>query len=931
MSTSSTPARWLAAREWFNVLCDLPVGDQAAQLDALAATDAALAEEVARLLEGDRATTGGLDDPLADRAHGLVAELVAGVGPELGQAPGPGDVIGPWRLVEPLGRGGMGEVFLVERADPLFQQVAALKLLRRGLDSDEVVRRFERERQILARLEHPAIARLLDGGIAPDGRPYLVMERIEGEPITEFCTRRELGVEARIRLVVACCEAVALAHRNLVVHRDLKPGNILVTPGGEVKLLDFGIAKLLDAGDEAGELTQPMLRLLTPRYAAPEQILGQPVTTSADVFALGVLLFELLVGRPPFARAGRSQHELAAVVERESAERPSAAVLASSAGGGDDRRLARKLSGDLDTILLMALRREPERRYASVLAFADDLRRYLDGKPVRARADSTAYRAAKFIARHRFGVAASAVALVLVLGGLTAAVWQANLAAREAARASLEARRAERVRQFLVSLFEMADPLRSGGTTVSAAALVDDGTRRIEHELASEPEVRADLLHAIARANAGLGRLEPAHSLAVRAIEEHQRLGEDGAAVAQARVTLGRVLLAQGKLDRAETELARALAMLEALGQGQTLVAADARSALANAWFERGEVARAAAAEREVLAIYERSLGPDHPETAVHMRNLGVLYEDLDRLADALEMYMRSQAILERHLGLEHPNVAMSYLALGVLRERLGEHVEAERLLRRSLGIRRHVLGPGHPATGQSLTNLGLFLLNRGKLEDAAAAYREVIAIFEAIDRQHFEVAKALNSLALIDLRRGRVEAAEAGFREVVARFRAQLGEGHAFTWLATANLGDALSQRGRHAEAEVLLTEAVTRLEALAGPNSDAVARVLGQLGSCLRRAGRPRAAVAAHERALDLVRGIVGAEHERSAAAALDLARTLAAAAGPGSQARARTLLVDAIRVLSAPPESPRLREAEDLLAALAGKPDPRRSVSR
>lgn len=937
-SDANPAARWAAARARFELLCDLPPGEQAARLDEIAASDAALAKEVAFLLAGDRKTADELDQQAAERAFGLVAELVADGDERPGRHLGSGDVIGCWRLLEPLGRGGMGEVFLVERADPLFRQVAALKLLKRGLDDDELVRRFERERQILARLEHPAIARLLDGGIAPDGRPYLVMERIEGEPITDYCARHEHGVEARVRLVIACCEAVALAHRNLVVHRDLKPGNILVTTSGDVKLLDFGIAKLLDAGDDACELTQPQLRLLTPRYAAPEQILGQPVTTAADVFSLGVLLFELLVGRPPFTRAGRSPHELVAAVGRETAERPSTAVLASAAGEpgvglpiADRRRLARRLRGDLDTILLMALRREPERRYASVLAFADDLRRHLDGKPVRARADSASYRAAKFITRHRFGVAASALAVALVLGGLTAAVWQARLAAREAARASLETRRAERVRQFLVSLFELADPLRSGGGAVTAEALVDDGTRRMEVELASEPDVRADLLHVIARVNAGLGRIEPAHAMAVRAIEELQRIGEAGVAVAQVRVTLGRVLLAQGKLEPAEAELAQALAMLEAAGQGQTLAAADARSALANAWFARGEVVRAATAETGVLATYERQLGADHPETAVHMRNLGVLYEELDRLPEALDMYMRSQVILESHLGLEHPNVAMSYLALGVLRERLGDHAEAERLLRRSLGIRRHVLGPGHPATGQSLTNLGLFLLNRGRLEDAAAAYREVIAIFEAVDRQHFEVAKALNSLALIDLRQGRVEAAEAGFREVVARFRAQLGEGHAFTWLATANLGDALSQRGRHAEAEALLKEAVERLEDLAGPNSDAVARALGQLGSCLRRAGRPRAAVAAHERALDLLRGIVGAEHERSAAAALDLARTLAAAAGSGSQARARTLLVDAIRVLSAPPESPRLREAEDLLAALAGEPDPRRNVPR
>lgn len=921
-------ARWNAARAGFEALCDLCPEEQESRLAAIAASDPELAGEVARLLEADRATSDGLDEPAAERARGLVAELADEPPASSGHALAMGDVVGAWRIGEPLGRGGMGEVFLVERADPLFHQAAALKLLKRGLDTDEVVRRFERERQILARLEHPSIARLLDGGIAPDGRPFLVMERVEGEPITAFCHRHDLGVEARLRLVIACCEAVAFAHRNLVVHRDLKPGNILVTPAGEVKLLDFGIAKLLEPGEDEALLTQPELRLLTPRYAAPEQVLGEPVTTSADVFSLGVLLYELLAGRPPFARDARAPAELAAAVEREKAERPSTCVLRAvavgrHAGAAEARRLAGRLKGDLDAIVLTALRREPERRYASALALADDLRRHLDGRPVRARADSTAYRAAKFARRHRVAVAASGFAVLALVGGLGASLWQARVAAREAARANLEARRAERVKQFLVSLFELADPMRSGDTTVTAAALLDDGTRRMEHELSSEPDVRADLLDAIARVNAGLGRLEPAYTLAQRALAEHRRLGEGEVAVAQSRVTLGVVLQAQGKLEEAERELTAALSALEAAGQGGSLAAADARSALANAWFERGEVARAAEAERAVLEAYERALGPDHPETAVHMRNLGVLLEDLDRLPEALDLYTRSQVVLERHLGPEHPNVALSCLGLAVLRDRMGAAAEAERLFRRSLEIRRRALGARHPATGQSLTNLGLFLLNQGRLGEAAEAYREVIAIFESIDRQHFEVAKALNSLALIDLREGRLERAESGFREVVARFRAQLGEAHAFTWLATANLGDAVSRRGRHAEAEALLREAASRLESVTGPSSDAVARALQHLGSCLRRAGRPAEAVGPHERALGIVQGIVGAEHPRSAGAAVDLALDLVAVDNPESRARARALLESAVRILRASTPAPRLAEAEAALAALPASP--------
>lgn len=910
---------WARARDLFVELCDAAGDVRASRLTDLAGEDPALAAHVSRLLDADREVADRFEAPAAIRADSLVAECL-----ERGNRSGPraGDIVGAWRLVEPLGRGGMGEVFLVERTDPSLRQIGAMKVLHHWLGTAEGLRRFERERQILARLEHPAIARLIDGGIASNGTPFLVMERVEGEPITRACTRRNAGVEERLRLVIQCCEAVGFAHRNLVVHRDLKPGNIFVTADDSVKLLDFGIAKLLHDGDEPEEHTRPDQRFFTPRYAAPEQVRGLPVTTAADVYSLGVVAYELLTGETPPSPAASGTPARNQLVER-----PSAAVLrlhhdedrSAFVPIADPARLAQRLKGDLDVILLTALCPEPERRYASALEFAEDLRRHLDGRPVRARSESAVYRTATFIRRHRTAVGASVIALVGLVGGLAVALTQARVAAREAARASLEARRAEQVKHFLISLFELADPLQSGGGSVSAVALVDDGTRRMENELTADPNLRADLLDTIAKVNAGLGRLEPARMMATRAIDEHRRLGASEADAAPSRVTLGRVLQGEGKLDEAERELVGALAALSEAGQAGSLAAADARSALANVWFERGQVARAEEAERAVLATYERDVGTDHPETAVHMRNLGVLLEELDRLPEALEMYTRSQAILERHLGAEHPNVAMSYLALAVLRDRLGEAEEAERLYRRSLEIRRNALGPRHPAYGQSLTNLGLFLLNQGRLDEASDAYREVIALFAAIDPQHFEVVKAMHSLALIDIRQGRIESAERGFREVVARFRALLGDGHPFTWLATASLGDAVSRRGRHAEAEALLRDALSHLETVTGPSSEEAARVLTQLGSCLRRAGRTGAAIAEHERAMAIFTGIVGADHPKAAAAALELALDLSAVGTPEARERARTILARAVPALQKS-NSPCLREAEAALGKLS-----------
>ncbi|MEO7795025.1 MAG: serine/threonine-protein kinase, partial [Thermoanaerobaculia bacterium] len=481
----------------FDELVEESADVRSERLAEIASGDPELARFLAQLLAADSTEEAQVGMPLLARAPMFVAQALesgvalldaqAEVAGAAASAPGtpdtPGtpemETIGPYRLVRCLGEGGMGEVFLAERSDGEFEQRVALKRIRAGLDSEAIAERFLRERQILARLDHPGIAHLLDGGSTDEGEPYFVLEHVEGLPITVWCEQCTAPLDMRLRLMIEVAEAVDAAHRQLVVHRDLKPTNILVTASGRVKLLDFGIAKLLqpEAFDE--RQTQVGGQPLTPAYAAPEQILGEAVTTATDVYSMGALLFELLTGRPPFDRSGRPLPALVRSVDSETLERPS--VVAAGADAGEPERetlrgFAPRLEGDLDSIVLKALNRDPTRRYPSAAALGDDLRRFLSGRPVKARPDSAGYRLRKFIGRHSLGVAAGIVALAAVIAGIGVVFWQ-NGVARD------EARRAERVKSFLIELFREADPSQTLGETITAREILAKGAQRLEEQL----------------------------------------------------------------------------------------------------------------------------------------------------------------------------------------------------------------------------------------------------------------------------------------------------------------------------------------------------------------------------------------------------------------------------------------------------------------
>ena len=667
----------------FDEALDLPASERDPWLVDACAADAALLATLRELLAAHDRTEG-----LFERA----ADARALLPPEPGRDEAPGgpetDRIGPYRLIRELGRGGMGVVYLAERADGQFWQRVAVKLVQRGLHGPELRGRFEAERQILAALDHPNIARLLDGGITPDGRPYLVMECVDGLPIDDYCRRHGLDLRDRLRLFCTAARAVQQAHRHLVVHRDLKPSNILVTERGQVKLVDFGIAKILDPARLRLDVpdTRTGMRFLTPEYASPEQVTGRPVTTASDVYALGVVLYELLTGTRPHRLAGLSAAEAERVVLGVDPPAPSAVVRAGSAP--DAGRRARQLRGDLDRIALVALRKEPERRYASPEALAEDLERFLAGEPVRAARDGRGYRARKFVRRHRVGVAAGIAVFLSLAGGLAAALWQGNRAGEARDRAESALAETRDVNDFLVGLFGMEESEAGTIDTAAARALLDRGLGRLD-ALSSRPEVEARLLEAMA--------------LLYRELRDR---------------------------DRADSLLRRSLAVRRAVLGPRHPETASALFALGLVDRGRGRFDESVEHFRTAWEIRRDALGPEHPGTTEALYQLGAALVYVGRRDDAERAHREVLAIRRRSLGADDPALATALEVVAAAARRNGEFPESLALLEEAVAIRRRAFGPDDPRVGQTLILMGdIYFMHMRRPAEAEPYFLEAIEV----------------------------------------------------------------------------------------------------------------------------------------------------------------------------------------------------------
>ena len=758
-----------------------------------------------------------------------------------------GTEVGAYRVIRKIGEGGMGLVFLAERADGQFAREVALKVIKRGMDSETILRRFQAEREIQARLTHPNIARLYDGGLTADGLPYFTMEYIDGEPIDRYCDRSRLSVDDRLKLFLIVCRAVTYAQQNLVVHRDLKPSNILITSDGTVKLLDFGIAKVLDQDSDQPhmtDLTRTGFRPLTPGYASPEQFRGEPITTATDVYSLGVVLYELLTARRPFDLSAMSPASLQKAVTTTDPGKPSSVVMRpigrqadavtpeaiSSQRGTLPDRLRRRLAGDIDTICLKALRTDPVNRYQSVDQFAEDIRRHLEGQPITARPDSLGYRTRKFLARHKASVSAAALVMVTIAALVT--FYTVRLA-HERDIARREAEKSAQVSAFSTSLFAMFDPVQTQNKDVSIRTLLEQGINRIDTELVSQPDVQARMYDVVGQVYYSLGNYDTAGMLHERAYRNRIAFpSADSTDLATSLRNLSTVAYEQRLLDSSVALTRRAMAIAVADSGANSVAAANDYHELASALRHQGRYDEARSWYEKSLAIREKKLGPEHPDVAYTLNHLSRLYQSLGDLSTAEALARRSLAIREQTFGGDNPEVAASQGSLAGLLVRLGRDEEAAVLFERARKSFNKLYGDEHPYTAGIVGSLARTHLNLGNLPLADSLARESVRlVFAVFPPGHPSPAVNLNVLGDVLQAKGDYPEAEKTYRECLAIRETALPEDHLLTASVRTNLAECLMKQGKLGEVESLLLAAFQVREKSVGRDDARTLRVVDLL----------------------------------------------------------------------------------------------------
>lgn len=811
---STESDRYRRAKEIAFTALDLAPAQRGELIDLSCADDTALRREVQWLIAA--AEDDAASDRLPGSPYGLARQAVAAVCLE---APLPRN----YRLLRRLDEGGMGVVYLAERVDGDLRQRVALKLLHLGLDPDgSVARRFAHERRILGSLNHPNVAHLVDGGVTSDGQPFLAMEYVEGERIDRWCDRHDLPLRERIELFLKVCQAVDYAHRHLVIHRDIKPANILVTPEGEPKLLDFGIARLLEEDADVTR-TQTSLQALTPAYASPEQLEGHALSTATDVYSLGVVLYELVAGTRPFDHLA-SAHELSNAIvagqipppSKQSRRSESATAEPSPPGRGERRAPRyRQLPADVDAITLKALRRDPAQRYESVAALAADLRSYLASRPVAARRGRWLYRTRRFAQRRRGALAAGLISTLLLAGFMLNREAQIERIARERDRAEAEAAKARQVGDFLTGLFRSSDPRQARGADLSARELLDRGVAQVDRELVTQPEIRADMLQILGRTYSELGAYDAAAQLLTRALSlRREYLGADHAKVGEVVGDLGVLRFRQGRYLPARDQLERAVRIFERSGDADAPELATALRTLGSTYMGLGAYGKSQTALERALAIQARASGDESEAVARNLNDLANLLTETGSLKRAETLYERALAIHERELGPDHPWVGITLMNLASVRMHQGNLTGVEAMYRRALAIQENAYGPVHASVGQVLNNLGHFLAVSGRAEAAIDVLRRTVSVqSSALGPGHPDVGYSLTSLA--DAYRAAERSGEARdfYRRGATLRHAALG-GRAFDPLlaySLVRLGEAETRLGNLNAAERAMEKALS------------------------------------------------------------------------------------------------------------------------
>ena len=819
----------------FKCAVELAPAERQSFLQARCQSDPELKAEVESLLQIQERSAGFLETPAPQTAANTFASKGAFAA---------GERVGHYEILSLIGSGGMGEVYLA--LDPDLKRQVALKLVHYGSGTHHVLRRFRQEEQILAGLNHPNIAQLYGSGVTPLGAPFFAMEYVEGTRIDDYCRYAGLTIRQRLELFTRVCAAVHYAHQHLVVHRDIKPSNVLVTAQGEPKLLDFGIAKLLEQQTDLADRTITVAAIMTPEYASPEHIRAEPITTAADIYSLGVLLYELLTGRKPYQIETRTPIEIARVVSEVEPAKPSDALATNAKNSEFGPRLtgafadSKALKGDLDNIVLMALRKEPARRYASAAQFAADIRRHLDGRPVIAHKDTLRYRTSKFVRRHQVGVAAAALVLLTLIGGIVATLWQARAT-------RLAKTKAEHINRFLGQMLEHSNPLLRDGHDTTMTEVLDEAAKRIDGgEFASQPEIQSELERIIGESYYAHGKNDQAEEhLAKYLALQRQLYGENNPKTVAALATSAQFLFIKGRVDDAEKIYRRTLPIMrreEKNGQMKPRTLAEALNTFG--WLRRsqGDSVEAEALFREALSLNPR-LRPDESRypNGTTRSTLASTLADQGKFREALQTAREAVTEHERRGESETPNAAFALTILGGFLAESGNYSEADAVLNQAEAILRRA-APLYPLwLGDNLRNEAWSLYRQHRYAELRQKSAESLEVYRKNFGPHYDqYPTAMITDGLAAVRTGQTAEGEQILRDALRIRSESLPKEHFWVALAQSALGECLALARRHDEAEPLLLESYRTLEKSQGPNNPRTRLAAERLATFYEMSGR-------------------------------------------------------------------------------------------
>ncbi|MDR9364500.1 MAG: serine/threonine-protein kinase [Balneolaceae bacterium] len=816
--------QWDDIQDLFHQCIELSLDEQKIFLDNLKEKKPQISAELKKLLDAHHMSGTFLEDEILEEE--FISE---------------GDRVGPWRIIREIGRGGMSSVFLATRADGQFEREVAIKFLHGLIPGQSMHKRLQQEQKILARLQHKNIAQLIDAGLTDEGRPYFILEYIQGKPITEWCNEQHLSFEERLQLFVQVCEAVQFAHQRLIVHRDLKPNNILVDNHGNVKLLDFGIAKILEnEPQESTPITKTGLFLMTPEYASPEQVHGDAITTATDVHALGLILYELLTGKLPYDFSNKTPIEIGSIISETTPAKPSSVVIKISSetiqlGSINKAQHKRQLRGDLDTIVLKSIRKEPERRYGSADQLLQDIRRYQKNEPISARPESAGYLTKKFIQRNRTVVFALSVIGIILVGTAIFSLNQARIT-------EIERQKTEQVNAFLQEMLASPNPYQDG-LEVKVIDILDRTADRIDIELSNQPAVEASVRHTLGVTYRELGDIDKADFQLSQSLALMNTLfSPPNAEMSEVQVEMAKTEQMQGNYQTADSLLNLALtADLELFGRESTTIAARLGE-LGSLQWEMGNFDEAEALLRESLELEQKLRSPDHEQIASSMGNLATLLSDQGYDEEALELYREELKIYRANYEDDrHPAIPQVISHIGIILDDQEKYEEALADHQKALELFRELKGEDHPDVVYAMNNLASVMTKMGNVEEALAMQVDAAALYRDIfGPDHPSLGIQYNNIAFTKRNMGDLEGAKESYSQAIETWQAGLPPGHPFLAYGYHNLASVLQSQNRPGEALPYFQDAYEIRTEHLSPENPERAMTTSMLGECLASLGK-------------------------------------------------------------------------------------------